>query len=296
MTFSKVTETANKIKSLEIQGAINIAREASKAVQYVIEKSKAKTKAAFVKDIKEAGKILKNTRPSAVALPNAVDLLVEHVEDLDGDLKDVKKNSDLFVKNFIPSIENSVKRISWFGAKKIKKDMRILLHCHSSTAVSILKLAKKQKKKFEVLCTETRPWRQGFITAKELSNAGIDTTLIVDSAVATVMQHIDMVLVGADTIAKNGDLINKIGTSGIGIIAKQHGVPLYSATSTLKFGDVMTGEDVKIEERDTKEILEGKSIGKAKVWNPVFDVTPSEYIYNYITEDGLQRPEEIFEG
>jgi ribose 1,5-bisphosphate isomerase len=157
-----------------------------------------------------------------------------------------------------------------------------------------MKTAWAYGKRFEVFVTETRPRFQGHITAAELSKAGIPVTLILDDAVRYFMQEVDKVIVGADAITANGALVNKIGTSMVALAAHEAKVKVYAAAETYKFSpETMIGELVKIEERDSSEVISQKEleqIGSIKVRNPSFDVTPPEFIDLIITEWGIIPP------
>ena len=286
--MNRVREIAEEIRTMKVQGAIQIAMRAEEGLKHVVENSKAETKEEFLKELTDAAKLFKNTRPTAVALPNAVDILIDSVTKIQGDLEETKKNALEVVSAMIKNGQESLEKIGKIGAELIEDGSTILEHCHSSTVVSILKEAHKQGKKFNVICTETRPWHQGYISAKELSEAGIPTSLIVDSAAMYFMKDVDMVLVGADTVTKNGDLVNKIGTSQIALVAKKFDVPFYTATHTIKFDkNREKGEEVPIEERPPEEIIDPAKLPKVDIKNPIFDVTKPEYITGYITEKGL---------
>ncbi|MFO7872360.1 MAG: S-methyl-5-thioribose-1-phosphate isomerase [Candidatus Undinarchaeales archaeon] len=289
MEFKKVKETAKKIKEMEIQGAVQIALAAEKALEDFIFYSKAETRTELLSDLKKAGKILKSSRPTAVALPNAVDRFIEKVEETDiEDIDDLKRETLEIGSKIINNTKEAFENITKIGASLIKNEQIIFTHCHSSTVNSILKYAFNHGKKFEVICTETRPFGQGFITARELSEAGIPVTLIVDSAVMQNMEKVDLVLVGADTITKENKLINKIGTSQIALIAKHFDIPFYSAAQILKFTD-KKAEDIELEERGEEEILEGRKLPDVNVRNVVFDITEPEYITGIITEEGIKN-------
>lgn len=284
----RVREIAEDIRELKIQGAINIALAAEEAMKWVVENSTAETKKDFIKELKDAGKILKGTRPTAVALPNAIDEFLKKVQESSKDMPELKEETLKITKKLISETKKATSTISKLGAGLVKNKMTVLTHCHSSTVTSILEQAWKSGTGFEVICTETRPWHQGFITAKELSEFGIPTTLIVDSAVMSFMEKVDLVLVGADTITANGDVVNKIGTSQVALIARNFKVPVYVAAQTLKF-DLRrgSGEEVPIEERDLSEIIDPKRIPKASIRNPVFDVTTADYVTGVVTEKGI---------
>ncbi len=289
MEFKKVKETAEKIEKMEIQGAVQIALAAEKALEDFIFYSKAETRTELLSDLKKAGNILKSARPTAVALPNAVNNFIEKVEEMEiEDVDDLKRETLEIGSEVINRTKEAFEKITKIGASLIKNEQIIFTHCHSSTVTSILKHAFNHGKKFKVVCTETRPFGQGFITARELSEAGIPVTLIVDSAAMQGMKKADLVLVGADTITKEKKLINKIGTSQIALIAEHFDIPFYSAAQTLKFTD-KKADEIELEERDKEEILEGRSLPDVNVRNVVFDITEPEYITGIITEEGIKK-------
>ncbi len=273
---------------MRIQGAIRIALAAVAGLESVIKNSKAKTRKEFLGEIESAGKFLIGTRPTAVALPNAVGQYLKIIKELKGEVPEIKKIALAFGKIFIEQNRNAIKKIAENGETLIKNNDTVLIHCHSSTLIEILKEAKRRGKKFKVICTETRPWHQGFISAKELSDFGIKTELIVDSAVMQVMPNVDLVLTGADAITSDKKLINKIGTSQIALIAKKCKVPFYAASQKLKFTEKKSGQ-IKLEERGADEILEGIKMPRVKIRNVVFDITPLEEISGIITEFGIEK-------
>ena len=192
------------------------------------------------------------------------------------------------------------------GAKLIKKNAGVLTHCNAGglatsgygTALAPMFVAHERGTKFEVYADETRPLLQGArLTAWELMHAGIDVTLICDNMAAQVMKEgrIDLVIVGADRIAANGDTANKIGTYGVALLAKSHKIPFYVAAPTSTFDlDIRSGDDIPIEQRGEDEITCG--FGKrtapvgVKTYSPAFDVTPARLIAGIITERGILRP------
>ncbi|MNN34725.1 Methylthioribose-1-phosphate isomerase [compost metagenome] len=184
--------------------------------------------------------------------------------------------------------------------------MGVLTHCNAGglatakygTALAPIYLAKEQGISLKVFADETRPVLQGArLTAFELQQAGIDVTLLCDNMAAMVMSKgwIDAVIVGTDRVAANGDVANKIGTYGLAVLAKAHGIPFYVA-SPLSTIDLKTasGEQIPIEERPAKEVTEGFGKRTApegiKVFNPSFDVTPHHLVTAIITEKGIVRP------
>ena len=191
------------------------------------------------------------------------------------------------------------------GASLVPDAARILTHCNAGalatagygTALGVIRAASEQGKKIAVLADETRPFLQGArLTAWELVKDGIDTTVITDSMAGSMMRlgHVDLVVVGADRIAANGDVANKIGTYSVAVLAKEHGIPFYVA-APLSTVDLNTpdGTRIPIEERNGREVTH---VGSARltpegahIRNPAFDVTPSKYVTAIITERGIAR-------
>jgi ribose 1,5-bisphosphate isomerase len=173
--------------------------------------------------------------------------------------------------------------------------MVIFTHCHSSTVTRLLAKAKADGKNFKVICTETRPAFQGRITAKELVQLGIETTFIVDSAARTFMPKADLVIVGADALTSEGNVINKIGTSTLAVLAHEARKPFYVVSELLKFDSItMYGGYEGIEQRNLAEVWKEAPEG-LKVRNPAFDVTPNRYIHGLICEEGIITPQSIAE-
>lgn len=291
----EVRKTIKDIKALKIQGARNVAKAAIKALIIETRNTKPKTPKELHKDLFRTADLLAKSRPTEPMMRNLLEEAKQFLK------KSKARDVNLLKKEFI-SHENSIlkrikedkERLTEYGAKSIPNNSLILTHCHSSTATGILIKAKKMKKKFRVIACETRPRYQGRKTAKELANAGIDTTLVVDGAANLFMKKADMCLVGADSITSRGDLINKVGTSMIAHIAKSHDVSFYCAAELLKFSPyTIYGQREKIEERNPKEVWEMPP-RKVKIRNPAFDVTASSYISGYITELGVVPPQSVF--
>jgi ribose 1,5-bisphosphate isomerase len=182
------------------------------------------------------------------------------------------------------------------GARRVKDGDTILTHCHSSAVTETLVEAHRQGRRFRVIQTETRPKYQGRITARELVEAGVDTTMIVDSAARHFMKEIDFVVVGSDAITSEGNVINKIGTSQVALAANEARIPFYVVSTLLKFDPVtIRGRYEAIEERDTGEIWDAPPEG-LKLRNPAFDVTRRDYIHGVITEEGIISPHSILEA
>jgi len=297
----KLPEEANRIaediRSMRIRGAGLIARSAVEALQIVARDSRAKDTESFVNELTEASRILLQTRPTAVSLPNGIRYVMHRVNSGRGralSVETMRATAIQAAQDFIENAKTAVQKIGEIGARRIVDGDVLLTHCNSGAAIEVMKTAWSQGRKFEVFVTETRPRFQGHITARELARAGIPVTLILDDAVRYFMQRVDKVIVGADAVTANGALINKIGTSMVALAAHEARRRVFVAAETYKFSpETMIGELVTIEERDPSEIIsdeQQRRVGSIKVLNPSFDVTPPEYIDLIITERGIIPP------
>jgi S-methyl-5-thioribose-1-phosphate isomerase len=251
-------------------------------------------------NLTRASTMLVRTRPTAHDLFYAVDLMLGKCDE------DLVKAAE----EYADSIVSECKRIGEHGAKLIRSGDRILTHCNAGalatvdfgTALAPIRVAKRQGKRVFVYVDETRPRLQGAkLTAWELLNEGIEHAIIPDNAAGHFMKDsVDMVLVGADRIARNGDFANKIGTYTKAVLAKENWVPFYVAAPVSTFDlSIRTGKEIPIEERSEDEVL---CVGDCRVapkgsraLNPCFDVTPSRYVKGFITEKGILRPGEFSE-
>lgn len=299
--FSFLDEAVEEIKSMRIRGAGKIARFAVEALRMVVEASKANTPNELFMELHEASRKLLSSRPTAVSLPNGIRFVMHKAKLLlkeNPSLTDFKNGVLLVIKEFIDKSKDAINKISIFGARRIEDGETLMTHCNSAAVIHILKQAYNEGKRFKVYVTETRPLYQGKLTAKQLGEAGIKTILIIDSAARYFMNKVDKVLVGADAVAVNGAVINKIGTSMIALAAYEAGTQFLVAAETYKFSpETVIGEIIHIEERSWKEIIsseELENILNCEVRNPAFDVTPPEYIDAIITEEGVIPPQAAF--
>lgn len=285
-----VGEISRKIKTMEIRGALDIAIASASAMKEAALES---PDSELLSNLKSAGEKLKSARPTAVSLPNSVNYII-HLAEINKNDK-IKLSAE--IEKFIKKQENSLKKIADFGSHLIENNDTILTHCNSDTVVEILKKAWGDGKKFKVVCTETRPRKQGYITARALSQHGIPTTLIIDSAVHLMMKKlkVDKVIVGADTVCSDGDVINKIGTSQIAICAKEMNIQFIVATQSIKFSpESVSGNLITIEERETSEIVDESELPNVKIINPAFDITDASYVDVIVTEFGVIPPQAAY--
>ncbi|HHT9124853.1 MAG TPA: S-methyl-5-thioribose-1-phosphate isomerase [Candidatus Brocadiia bacterium] len=297
------------IRELKVRGAPAIGIAAAMAVVVGIRNTNTGSLNGFFKKLKEVTSYIRTSRPTAVNLFWALERMERVAEEIVGARCNVPVQGikERLLREAITIYEEDkdiCRRIGKNGAALLKNNCRVLTHCNAGglatadygTALGVIFAAKEQDKKVRVYVDETRPLLQGSrLTAWELVQAGIETTLICDNMAASVMKEgkIDCVIVGADRIAANGDAANKIGTYGVSILAKEHGIPFYVAAPISTFDlRIPSGNEIPIEQRNAKEVTEpfGCRIAPEEglnVYNPAFDVTPAKYIEAIITEKGV---------
>ncbi|ELY90375.1 translation initiation factor IF-2B subunit delta [Natrialba hulunbeirensis JCM 10989] len=316
-----VTSTADDIAAMRIRGAATIADAAAAALATQAERSEAPDPAAFERDLRAGARELYETRPTAVSLPNALRYVLRGME---GETVTALRASTIERANrFRTELEQAQSTLGEIGANRLRDGDVVLTHCHSTDALACIEAALESGKRIEAIVKETRPRKQGHITARQLRELGVPVTLIVDNAARRYLDEADHVLVGADSIAADGSVINKIGTSGLAVNARERGVPVMVAAQTIKLHpDTMTGHTVAIEMRDEQEVLSlqeraeiespseesesrstavdgnddedsSRSESDLTVENPAFDVTPPRYIDAIVTERGQFPPESI---
>ncbi len=294
----RLSETVSAIETMRVRGAGKIARYAVLALQTVAEGSKAKDEEAFTEELEAASRRLLSTRPTAVSLANGVRYVMHRVNKARREGADLERLRSVAVdsaRDFVHESRGAVERIGEIGSRRIRSGDVLMTHCHSNAAIAVMKKAWSDGKKFSVYVTETRPRFQGRKTASILAREGIPVTVIVDSAARYFMNEVDKVIVGADAIAANGALVNKIGTATIASLAHEARTQFIVASETYKFSpETAIGELVTIEERDEAEVVPKAMLQrfpKISVRNPAFDVTPPEYIDLIITERGVIPPQ-----
>ncbi|WP_323675536.1 ribose 1,5-bisphosphate isomerase [Halorubellus sp. PRR65] len=297
-----VHDTAEDIASMEIRGAATIADAAAGALATQAEASTAATAAAFEAELKAAARRLYRTRPTAVSLPNALRFVLWDMEG--GSVESLRESVVESAQGFQTDLAEAQDRLGRIGANRLRDGDVVMTHCHSTDALSCVKAALDQGKEVSAVVKETRPRKQGHITAEQLREWGVPVTLVVDNAARRYLERVDHVLVGADSIAADGSVINKIGTSGLAVNARDRGVPIMVAAQTIKLHPgTLTGHTVEIENRAESEVLTdderdritGGDPGDADlvVENPAFDVTPPRYVDAIVTERGQFPPESI---
>ena len=291
----EVRQTAEAIGRMEIRGAATIADAAARALRDQAEASAAETPDALRAELRAAARVLHDTRPTAVSLPNALRYVLLNADGTTAE--DVRAAVATSVAEFRDRLENAQSDLGRVGANRLRDGDTVMTHCHSTDVLACVEAAVEQGKELSAIVKETRPRMQGHITARELDEMGVDVTLIVDSAARRYLNDVNHVLVGADSIAADGSVINKIGTSGLAVNARDRGTPIVCAAQTIKLHpDTLTGHTVDIEMRDESEVIDDETaadIGDPTVLNPAFDVTPPRYVDAIVTERGQYPPESI---
>ncbi len=295
--MEKVIEAVERIRRLEVQGATGVALTALRAIVEQLEMSMARDRASALQELDEASRILFSARETEPFMRNAVRFLKLKAEEAEWeDVEELKALVRKASQELLETFREARRRIAEVGSRRILNGDVILTHCHSSTVMVILKNAKERGTDFKVVLTETRPLYQGRRTARELSEAGIRATMIVDSAVRSFMRGISKVLVGADAITSEGNVINKVGTSLIALAAQEARVPFYVASELLKFDpQTIHGDYEAVEERSPQEVWADPPEG-LMIRNPAFDVTRRDYIHGLICEEGVISPHVILEA
>lgn len=314
-------EVATAIREMVVRGAPAIGVTAAFGVALAAQESKAENFEDLFRDIETACDVLFSTRPTAVNLKWALDRMKRVIQEGVGARCAIPLLKQRLLEEAQTILEEDVvinRKIGEHGASLIQDGGKVLTHCNAGalataghgTALGVLYSAKEAGKSFSVTACETRPFLQGArLTCWELSKNNIPVTLITDNMAAHFMkkQEIDCVIVGADRIAANGDVANKIGTYNVAILAKEHGIPFYVAAPVSTIDpETPTGDEIPIEERPPGEVTNFYRQAIApqgiQVRNPAFDVTPHELVTAIVTEKGILKApyketiQKLFEG
>jgi methylthioribose-1-phosphate isomerase len=307
-TFDDEREVARAIKEMYVRGAPAIGATAAFGLALAAQRSQANTATALLADLKEAFAVLYAARPTAVNLRWGLERMMRCAEQLQDTSVSQMREALVAESQRIADEDVQVnQRMGAFGAALVPERANILHHCNTGglaavdwgTALGVIRSAHEEGKHLHVFVDETRPRLQGArLTAWELMQWGVPMTLIADNAAGYFMSsgQVQLVLVGADRVAANGDTVNKIGTYSLAAIAHDNNIPFYvvAPTSTI---DLRTpiGHEIPIEERDPREVTH--PVGETsiapegvQVANPAFDITPARLITAIVTEEGVVHP------
>jgi methylthioribose-1-phosphate isomerase len=303
-----VEEVWEAIRMLRVRGAPAIGIAAAMGVVVGLQTVRDAAQDRWKMRLKEVTDYLRTSRPTAVNLFWALDRMTRVAERFEGDLSARERNERLCCEAQTIRDEDAAmcRAIGRHGAALLASGDGVLTHCNAGglataefgTALAVILTAHEEGKPLHVFADETRPLLQGArLTAWELQQHGVPTTLICDNMAGQVMKEarVQKIVVGADRIAANGDAANKIGTYSVAVLARHHRIPFYVAAPSSTFDlTLANGNAIPIEERDPREITQGMGKQTApdgiRVYNPAFDVTPAELIAGIITERGIVRP------
>jgi methylthioribose-1-phosphate isomerase len=306
LACTDVETVAEAIRELRVRGAPAIGIAAAYGAVIGAQEGVALVPAAFRTHLVDSMDRLAATRPTAVNLFWALNQMRGVLEaNADAENRQVCERLLARAHEIFEADRAVCRQLGRHGAALLQDGQTAITHCNAGslatadygTALGVIYAAAEQQKRIKVFADETRPLLQGArLTAWELNQSGVEVTLICDSMAAAVMrkEEIDCVIVGADRIAANGDVANKIGTYGLAIAAKEHGIPFYVAAplSTLDM-ELESGDQIPIEERKAEEISHGFGVATAPegvgIYNPAFDVTPNKLVSAIISEKGVAR-------
>lgn len=306
-------DVAHAIRTMAVRGAPAIGIVAAMGVALELASATLLDKDAFFAKLEQVIEQLRATRPTAVNLFWALErvrlVAEEHKQQSPGEIACKVYGTAISI---LDEDRDMCRAIGEHGFSLLPENARVLTHCNAGalatggmgTALAPIYIAHERGRSVKVYADETRPLLQGSrLTAWELQRAGIDVTLIPDVVAGSLMAkgEIDLVIVGADRIAANGDVANKIGTYSLAVLAKHHGIPFYvAAPSSTIDRNTATGADIIIEERDADEVRRGfgslTAPADAQVYSPAFDVTPAELVTAIITDRGVVEPQNLREA
>jgi methylthioribose-1-phosphate isomerase len=305
--FDDYRDVARSIKEMYIRGAPAIGAAAAFGLALAAKQSHAAHREALLADLEQAAGVIRATRPTAVNLFWATDRMLRKARASEkATVGDLVQELVAEAQRIADDDVQINRRMGAHGATLIEDGFNILTHCNAGalatvdygTALAVVRAAHEQGKKIHVWVDETRPRLQGArLTSWELMNEGIPMTLIADNVAGHLMRtgQVDIVVVGSDRTAANGDVANKIGTYKLAVLAKENGIPFYAVvpTSTIDLS-VPTGDDIPIEEREALEVTHVRECQVApdgvRVLNVAFDVSPHRYVTGIITENGIAYP------
>jgi len=302
-------QVADAITTMKVRGAPAIGVAAAAGVALAAHNSTSEDRTEFLGEVEHAAHLLRNTRPTAVNLFWGIErmLCTAKAALADGlSVAEAKQAIDECAISMVQEDEDVCRMIGKYGAELMPNEGHVLTHCNAGalacvsygTALGVIRAAVEAGKRIHVYSDETRPRLQGMkLTCFELVSDNIPVTVISDNMAGSLMRkgHIDCVVVGADRIAANGDVANKIGTYSVAVLAHHHGIPFYVAAPTSTIDPTLhSGDDIPIEERSHEEVthIDGHRVAPigVEVINPSFDVTPAALVTAIITEKGIAHP------
>jgi eIF-2B alpha/beta/delta-like uncharacterized protein len=292
----EIASLIDEIRNDRVHGASQLAKQAVQVLKTSAEHSQAKSVEQFLTEQSLAGKELMSARPAMAPVFNIVSRLLKAVSEKSGEM-DLAATRQLTIIQADQAINDSIQAVAQIakrGSELITDSDRIMTHSYSSTVMKMLKAAYAKHKNIEVVATRSGPGRTGERIARELSHHGAAVTFIDDTAVGLYIATVNKVMVGADRICADGNLINGIGTYPLALASARAGIPFYVLCERLKFDPRLSSHEVDLEEKEASEVIEpGRLPPEVMIKNPYFDITPLELITGIVTENGVLKPEEV---
>jgi translation initiation factor eIF-2B subunit delta len=291
MTAPTVESLIRDLAEDNTSGAAELADDAAEVLEVLTKQSEARDLSTFLGELSSTGRRVVQAQPAMAPLFNLVNGVLSNLDGV-GSLEEARRRVEASARVFAQEVASSGERIAEEALNLLSDGCTVLTHSRSSTVLAALLLARGRGQEFEVVCTESRPQYEGRRVAEALSKAGIRSTLVTDASVCQVVPRMDLVLVGADSVSGEG-LVNKMGTCGVALAARAHGVPFYALCGTEKF--LPAGYPYfEIEARDPEEVWPGHPQAVA-VLNYYFEVTPLKYVSGLVTEQGTLTQAEVEE-
>ena len=292
----EIISLIDEIRNDKTHGASQLARQAMSVLKIAAEHSQTDSVEQFLLEQKEVGERLMSTRPAMAPVFNIVSRFLGTASEVSVDigLDSIKSlaisKADELANNSLQAIAQIVN----YGSELITDGDRIMTHSYSSTVVAVLSKTFTKYKHIEVIATRSGPGRTGERIAQELGLYGLPVAFIDDAAVGLYISAVNKVMVGADRVCADGNIINGIGTCQLALAAKKAGIPFYVLCETLKLDPVLRSDEVDLEEKEPSEVVEpGRLPPQVRVRNPYFDITPLELVAGVVTENGILTLEEV---
>ena len=286
----QVERRIEAIRRDNTSGAVALTMQGAETLALLARISQARSAAAFRAELLEAGQMLTEAQPTMASLfnlVNAVLLSADEARDVEAMWETVEERARVFAAG----LEGRGRRIAEAALGLIPDGATIMTISYSATVLTALLRARDAGRRFQVLCPESRPQREGVALAQRLGDEGIEAVVIVDAAAAHFMDRAQLAVVGADSLSARG-LVNKVGTYGLALAARAHEVPFYALCGTEKFLPSVRLPHLRIEERDPREVLPQAS-ANVRAINIYFDRTPLDLLTGVVTERGLLSPQEV---
>ena len=294
----EIISLIDEIKGDKTHGASQLARQAVSVLKLAAERSQADSADEFLLEQKAIGERLMLARPAMAPVFNIVSRFLGAVSQVSSDegLDSIKSLAISKADELATDSLQAIAQIAQFGSELIADDDRIMTHSYSSTVMAVLKEAFTKHKHIEVIVTRSGPGRTGERIAQELGLYGLPVTFIDDAAMGLYISAVNKVMVGADRVCADGNIINGIGTYQLALAAEKAGAPFYVLCETLKFDPRLKSYEVDLEEKEPSEVVApGRLPPQVRVKNPYFDITPLELVTGIVTEEGLFTPEEVID-